>query len=342
MGDERVTAIVVSYNSGAHLRGCLAGLLDDPSGPDRVVVVDNASADDSPDIAEEFSERDARVEVVRSETNLGLAGGVNLALESSEGDYLVVLNPDVTPRAGWMKPLVSLMESDRSVAVACPLILTAGEGRVNSAGQHVHVTGLGFNRHLGERPEEVESDPVDVGGLHGAAFMIRSDALRVLEGWDTTGFLYQEDVALSWDILLSGWRIVFVPESVVAHDYHLTMYPEKLYLLERNRWALLLSHLEPSRLVMIILPIIISELMVWILALIRGPRFLRAKWRSMTWVVTNRVAIQEWRRRVFSRQTYDARTLRRSVRWSYPASQLFGLGAERGVSSRVPPGGLPV
>ena len=337
-----VTAIVVAYNSSAHLEKCLKGILDDPFGPDQLVVVDNASSDDSARIAEEFSRHDDRVEVIRSEDNLGLAGGVNRALESVQSDYLAILNPDVTPRAGWITPLVSLMASDPSIGVACPLVLTSTDGRVNSAGQHVHVTGLGFNRHLGKGPDAVESEPIDVGGLHGAAFVIRTDLLRSLGGWDTTGFLYQEDVALSWDILLSGWRIIFVPESVVAHDYHLTMYPEKLYLLERNRWGLLISHLSASRLALIALPILVSELMVWGLALIRGPRFVRAKWRAVRWVLTNRDAIGDWRDRVFSRPTYDSGNLMRSVRWSYPISQLFGLGAERGDSARVPPGGLPV
>lgn len=342
MGDARVTAIVVTYNSAAHLGDCLDALLSDPEGPGRVVVVDNASADNSAEIADEFSQRDGRVDVIRSDVNLGLAGGVNLAFDSDESDYLAILNPDVTPQSGWLTALTSLMGSDPSIAVGCPLVLTANEGRVNSAGQHVHVTGLGFNRHLGDRPDDVERDPIDVGGLHGAAFVIRSDVLRELKGWDTTGFLYQEDVALSWDVLLSGRRIVFTAESVVSHDYHLTMYPEKLYLLERNRWALLLSHLTASRLAMISLPILLSELMVWGLAALRGSRFLVAKWRSWRWVFRNRSAIRAWRLHVFSRPTYDSANLIRNLHWRYPVKQLFGLGRERGESARVPPGGLPV
>ncbi len=342
MDSPSVTAIVVTYNSGAHLSDCLEGLLDDPSGPAQVVVVDNASADTSLEIGKSFARRDERVLVISSTVNLGLAGAVNLALDSAAGEYLAILNPDVKPLPGWIPPLTAELARDPSIAVACPLVLTAEEGRINSAGQHVHITGLGFNRHLGELPEEVEGSPMDVGGLHGAAFVIRADALRSMGGWDTTGFLYQEDVALSWDVLLSGGRIVFVPGSVVIHDYHLTMYPEKLYLLERNRWALLLSHLTFSRLALISIPMLVSELMVWGLAIIRGPRFMRAKWRAVTWTIANRSAVRDWRRRVFSRPTYDSKNLRRSVRWGYPTSQLFGLGSERGDSKRVPAGGLPV
>ncbi len=237
-------------------------------------------------------------------------------------DYLAVLNPDCTPLDGWLEPLVAALDSKPAAGVACPLVLVEGTDEVNSAGQHVHVTGLGFNRLLHARPEQVGLEPHLVGGLHGVAFLIRADLLRELGGWDQTGFLYHEDVALSWDLLLSGHDIVCVPASRVLHDYHLTMYPEKLYLLERNRWALLLSHLRVGRLVLLSPALILTELMVWGLALVRGSKFLRAKARGYTWVWAHRREIAAWRKRVLGRGTYDAVRLREGTRWSYPILQL--------------------
>jgi hypothetical protein len=148
-------------------------------------------------------------------------------------------------------------------------------------------------------------------------------------------------VALSWDLLLSGRDIVCVPESRVLHDYHLTMYPEKLYLLERNRWALLLSHLGWGRLAGLTPALLLTELMVWGLALVRGPGFLQAKARAYAWVWGHRREIAAWRHRVFARGIYDGARLRRGTRWSYPVLQLGLLGGERGESTRQPPGGLP-
>jgi GT2 family glycosyltransferase len=342
VGNRDVTAIVVNYNSGSDLETCLDSLLADTESLARVLVVDNNSTDLSWQIAETYTTHDPRVALVRLSENLGLAGGVNEVLADADTAYIAVLNPDVAPSPGWLGPLTALLEDDLSIGAACPLVLMADGRHINSAGQHVHVTGLGFNRLLGAGAEAAGDDRVEVDGLHGAAFVIRTELLRDLGGWDTTGFLYQEDVALSWDILLSGKRIVFVPDSRVRHDYHLTMYPEKLYLLERNRWALLLSHLRRSRLLLLSPALLISELLVWGLTFVRGRRFIAAKWQSWIWVWSNRNAISEWRERVFARPTHDSANLRRHTHWSYPISQLSGLGAERGESIRVPPGGLSV
>lgn len=342
MGDPRVTVVIVNYRSGDDLTRCLPGVLTEGRDIARIVVFDNDSRDESWRHAEVFSNSDPAVELVLSEENLGLAGAVDRLLPTITTEYLAVLNPDSTPLVGWLEPLVAELGSNPEAGAVCPLVLVEKTGEVNSAGQHVHVTGLGFNRYLHARPEDVPQEPHVVGGLHGVAFVIRTELLRDLGGWDSTGFLYHEDVALSWDLALSGHDIVCVPQSRVLHDYHLTMYPEKLYLLERNRWALLFSHLRRRRIVLLSPALLLTELMVWFLSLVRGRRFIRAKAAGYRWVWAHRPEIGQWRSKVFGRETYDAARLRRSTRWSYPIAQLGILGGERGTSSRQPPGGLPI
>lgn len=335
-----MTTVVVNYRSGRDLEACLDRLLEDEAHLAKVIVVDNDSRDGSLEGARQRQTSDDRIELVESRVNRGLAGGVNLVLDKVETPYLAILNPDVSVHNGWLGPLVEVMGADPTVGATCPLVVMTGTDQVNSAGQVIHVSGLGFNRNLGSHLESVAGTVEEVGGLHGAAFLIRTDLLRALGGWDDTGFLYHEDVALSWDILLAGSRIVCVPDSVVDHDYHLTMYPDKLHLLERNRWALLLSHLRGGRLVLLGPALIMTELMIWVLCLLRGPRFVIAKTRSYRWLWRQRGAIRVWRDRVFSRPVYDAKRLRRSTVLRYPISQVIALGAERGPSSRVPEGGL--
>ncbi len=342
MAEQAVTAIVVNYQSGNDLETCLPALLGDREHLARVVVVDNSSTDESWRHAAEVAERDSRVLLIRSDRNLGLAGGVNLAMREVSTPYAAVLNPDVTVDPQWLGPLIDEFENHPNTAVACPLISIEGTTEVNSTGQHIHVTGLGFNRGL---HQPADSWPVErqlVGGLHGAAFIVRSEFLRELGGWDERGFLYHEDVALSWDALLAGHDIVCLPESRVTHDYHLTMYPDKYYLLERNRWALLLSHLRVGRLFAISPALALTEVMTWGLALLRGSGFLKAKARAAAWIWKNRSEIRAWRREVFARPSQDASNLYSNTFWSYPLRQMGILGGERGDSSRVPPGGLPV
>lgn len=335
-----MTVLVVNYRSGTHLDDCLRSLFEAEVHPARVIVVDNASGDASAEPARALARGGRPVELIESDVNLGLAGGVNLALGSVSSPYLAILNPDVTVTKGWLRPLVEALD-DPGVAVACPLVTMSGSQLVNSLGQTLHVSGLGFNRFLGRAVEEAAGPPHDVAGLHGAAFVIRTDLLRALGGWDETGFLYHEDVALSWDLLLAGYRIVAAPESVVEHDYHLTMYPDKFYLLERNRWALLLSHLRWRQLLVLVPVLLITEIATWSMAWLRGREFLGAKARSYGWLVRSRGEIAGWRRRVMTRPRNGTSLLLSRLSWRVPLDQVAAVSREGDESPRVPEGGLP-
>jgi hypothetical protein len=300
-----------------------------------VLVVDNASSDGSDSIAEAAAERDDSVRLLRSPTNRGYAGAVNLALAEARGAYVAVLNMDVLVSPGWLDPLIAILEATPDAGAVCPLIvLESDPGRINAAGQDVHVTALGFNRWLEEPRERAGTTPFRVSGLHGAAFLIRREDFESIGGWDESGFLYHEDVELSWLLRLSGREIYCVPASTVRHDYHLTMFPHKLFLLERNRWSMLLADTRlPTRLVLAPL-LALSELMMWGYCLLRGPAFLRAKLDSYRWISGHRERIGERRRFVEGlRRRSDWGVLRR-LRWGYPVDQFVTLGRERGESER--------
>ena len=293
--------------------------------------MDNASSDDSAAIAE----RHDSVRLIRSPTNRGYAGAVNLALAKARGDHIAVLNMDVIANPDWLDPLVSFLEVTPAAGVACPLILLESDpGRINAAGQNLNKSGLGFNRWL-DKPREVAGEvPFQVNGLHGAAFVIRRDLFERLGGWDESGFLYFEDVELSWLLRIAGSEIWCVPASTVVHDYHLTMFPRKLFLLERNRRKMLLADLRGRTRLAISPLLVLTELMIWGYCLLRGPKFLRAKLDSYRWVRSNRHKIGERRGKVDSvRRPSDWEVLG-GLSWGYPLDQFLTLGRERGESER--------
>ena len=164
-----------------------------------------------------------------------------------------------------------------------------------------------------------------------------SSGKRLLEhlgGWDESGFLYFEDVELSWLLRIAGQEVWCVPASTVTHDYHLTMFPHKLFLLERNRWKMLLADLR-GRTRLALSPLLaLSELMMWGYCLLRGPKFLRAKSRSYGWVRANRAQIRRRREQVDSLRRRSDWSMLRGLRWGYPLGQFLTLGRERGESER--------
>jgi GT2 family glycosyltransferase len=164
--------------------------------------------------------------------------------------------------------------------------------------------------------------------------VVRRDLLEELGGWDESGFLYHEDVQLSWLLRLAGREIHCVPASTVSHDYHLTMFPQKLFLLERNRGAMLFADLRAHTRLALSPLLALSELMLWGYCLLRGPKFLRAKLDSYRWIGRHRDRIRERRRFVESVRRRSDWGLLRGLRWGYPLDQFLTLGRERGESGR--------
>ena len=214
--------------------------------------------------------------LLRSTTNLGYAGAVNLVLPDLTGPFVAVLNMDTVPEAGWLEPLVTVVARPEIGAVN-PLLLLADGVHVNAAGQIVHVTGLGFNRGLGQPASAFDVAPFGVSGVQGAAFLMRTSVLREIGGMDDAGFLYHEDVNLSWLLSLAGYDLYCVPQSRVRHDYFLSMVAPKYFLLERNRWTLLLAYVPPLALVALLPAITVTEILGWGYALLKAPAF---SWRN--------------------------------------------------------------
>jgi GT2 family glycosyltransferase len=336
-----VSLIVVNYNGAERLTGCLDSLIADEYPAQQLIVVDNASTDGSRAVLNQLASLHREVEVLWSDRNLGYAGGVNFALGSARGEFIAVLNMDITVKAGWIAPLVEFLRQRPDVGAVNPLIALADGKRINAAGQDIHVTGLGFNRWLGRSVEDIGHSPFRVSGIQGGAFLIRRALLERIGGMDTTGFLYHEDVNLSWLLRLMGFDLYCVPESVAYHDYFLTMYPGKLHLLERNRWAMLIAYLRWSSMILLSPALLITECLLWGYCLLRGWEFMRAKIASYRWTLRHWPQIKHRRRLAESMRVISDWKLLSKLRWMYAIDQFMTLGRERGDSQRQPAGGLP-
>jgi hypothetical protein len=248
---------------------------------------------------------------------------------------------DAAVDPGWLGPLVVCLESHPDAGAASPLLALADGLHVNALGQDVHVTGLGFNRGLGAPIADAPREPFPVPGIQGAAFLVRRALVDRMGGLDESGFLYHEDVDLSWLLRMMGHSLWCVPASRVRHDYFLSMYPEKLHLLERNRWAMLLTCLAPASLAALAPVLTLTEALVWSYCLVRGPAFLRAKARTFAWLWRQRATLRARRARAQSLRRRPDRDVLAALRWRYSARQFLALARERGPGARQPWGGPP-
>lgn len=340
-GCPLMSIVVVNYNGGERLVSCLESLILDTDPVREILVVDNASTDGSRTILRDVAALHPEITMLWSERNLGYAGAVNLALDRARGEFIAVLNMDMTVKPGWARSQLEFLREHPNAGAVNPLIALLDGKRVNAVGQDIHITGLGFNRGLGQPIERIGRAPFRVSGIQGGAFIIRRALLQKIGGMDTAGFLYHEDVNLSWLLQLMGFELYCVPEGVVLHDYVLSMYPEKLYLLERNRWAMLLAYLHWSSLVFLSPILLLTECLVWGYCILRGWAFMRGKMASYRWVLRRWRQITNRRRFAESVRARPDWRILGNLNWRYTLDQFVILGRERGSSLRQPVGGLP-
>jgi GT2 family glycosyltransferase len=329
-----VTIIVVNFNGEEFLHSCLRSILAGSYPAREIFVIDNASTDGSRAFLTELGSGTEDVRVIQNSVNLGFAGAANLGAEIATGKYLAIVNMDLEVDRGWLEPLVKFLETCPSAAAVNPLITLKDGLHINTAGEDIHVTGLGFTRMLGRPTEEAGTSPIPVPGVSGAAFLIRRDVYLGLGGMDSAGFLYHEDVNLSWMLRRSGFDLYCIPASRVSHDYSLSVYPLKLQLLERNRWAMLLAYLNVGTLTLLSPFLFLTEILVWGYCVLRGWSFLRAKAVSYTSLTRQLPRILARRRAVLPMRAVSDWRVLRSFRVSYPWGQFFSLVRERGPSRR--------
>jgi GT2 family glycosyltransferase len=293
-GDRRAAVVIVTYNGAAHIRPCLQSLLASGVDAHQVLVVDNASRDETVRIVQkEFP----AVRVLPGARNLGYGEAGNRGAEASDAEYLLIMNQDVVSTGGWVRRLIAELDSDPTIALATPKILIKQEpGRINACGNTPHYTGITTCRGYG-RPADAFSRSEDVAAVSGAAFAIRTSVFRALGGFDPAFFLYLEDTDLSLRALLAGYRSICAPSAVVLHDFEPRFAPNKLFFLERNRPATLLKLYRWRTLLLLLPALVLAEAMVWGYAALGGRGRLWAKCRAYSWLLTALPTILEARER---------------------------------------------
>lgn len=213
--------VIPNLNGGEELISAVNSLFNQTTLP-HVIVVDNASTDGS---AEKALEQFPAIEVIRHETNLGYAGGVNPGFKraiSLKADYVAPFNDDAVADKEWLEKLVRFMDEHPEVGAACPKVITADKERLDSTGDYYTNWGLPYPRGRRSYKLNKYDRETDIFAASGAASLFRVSALRKVGLFDEDFFAYYEDVDLSFRLQLAGWKISFVPESIVYHHIGMT------------------------------------------------------------------------------------------------------------------------
>jgi GT2 family glycosyltransferase len=327
----RASIVMVSYNSKHKLMPCLKSVLRALPDDCELIVVDNASVEDNADaIAASFPE----IALIRSDKNLGFAGGCNLGVRYAQGKQLIFLNPDTLVEPGWLDGLLApFAKDDRIGLVTSQILLMADPGRLNTCGCNIHITGLTLCRGMGQ-PRDSYTQVDEVGAISGAAFAIRRNLFDKLGGFDEVMFLYLEDTDLSWRARLAGYKTVYTPASLVLHDYELRITPMKVFWEERNRYLMLLKSFTWPTLI-ILLPVYgLAELITWSFVLLKDRHNIANKVHAYGWIFANWRVVMRARKATQALRVVPDRTLLKSTGFKLDFDQAAG-GLVAGVARFV-------
>ena len=246
--DVQISIITINYNGLKDTCELIETLpLEDKSL--EVIVVDNASKEDEASIIEK---RFPKVKVIRSDKNLGFAGGNNLGIKAAQGKYLFFINNDTVFRsekgkvnsekfASAFQPLINRLESSPKIGLVCPKIRFAwGNNPIQFAGYTplsritVRNSAIGCGEPDNGQYDTAHPTPY----AHGAAMMVKRDVIEKVGMMPECYFLYYEELDWSMIIRRAGYDIWYEPACTIFHKESQATgqnSPLRTYYLTRNR-----------------------------------------------------------------------------------------------------------
>ena len=202
--------VIVTWNGRQRLGPCLEHLARQTA-PHRVIVVDNASTDGTPEMVRE---RHPEVDVIEMDENVGFGRGVNAGAAAGQGDAIVLVNDDVEIDETCLEALLAPLGQDPAVGMVAGLTTIPGSGLVDGFGIELDVTLAAYNRLRGGPAGET---PGVLAGPSGGLAAYRRAAFEEAGGFDERLFAYGEDVDLALRLRLAGWDAAAAPAARGVH-----------------------------------------------------------------------------------------------------------------------------
>lgn len=241
-----VSIIILNYNAGQLLIDCVESILKTNYPNYEVIVVDNASKDNS---QTKCKERFPTIIPIENTENLGYCEGNNVGIRQAKGDFLVILNPDTLVEPDWLMQLMLAYEQNGEGLYQPKFLTTTDHKILMSTGNMIQLFGFGYSRSKGQVDTGIFDRIEQIGYASGTCLFISAKTMHNLGMFDSFLFAYHDDLDLGWRAALQGINSYYVPKSIVYHPpegFSFRWSSFKFYLLERNRQYCLLTHYSHS------------------------------------------------------------------------------------------------
>ena len=220
---------IVSYQTAPYLQDCLGSIYaNPPQGEFEIIVADNGSSDGT---AQMLREEFPRVTLLENPSNLGFTAPMNMALRRSQGEYLLLLNPDTLVHPKTFDQLIDFMEQRPQVGICGPKVLNTDgslqkpcrRGEPRPLAVIAYFLGLyrlfPKSRQLGGYLMSYmgEDETHEVAGVAGSCMLIRRQVVSQIGYLDERYFAYQEDADYCFQARKAGWKVYYYPAAHITH-----------------------------------------------------------------------------------------------------------------------------
>jgi len=293
--------IVINYNGEKFLEKCLFSLRNLNYQNYEVILVDNASTDDSVKFVKKYF---PWVKVVENRKNEWFSEGCNIGFRYAKGDYIVFMNNDIEAHPDFLREMARTVRSDPSIGICgCKVLLLDNRNVINVVGGFFCdiygycLSPVGYLEVDHHQYDQIKTVFVVIGGC----MLVKREVLEKIGGFDSKYLLNQEDLDLCWRTQLLGYEIAVNPLAVVYHksggwsrssDLNLrdkiARKSQVRFLTERNTLRTLIKNYKDSTLLEVLpkyFALLIAEISLFLL--IGKIRFALADIKSVMWNISN-------------------------------------------------------
>jgi len=283
--NTKVSIIILNFNAGQLLLNCVESVFNSSYSNIEVIVVDNASVDNS---HHKCKEQFDKIRLIENKQNLGYCEGNNVGIREAIGEFIVILNPDTIVEQNFIMELISAFKKHGEGLYQPKIISLYEKNIIQSTGNMLHLFGFGFARDKGVLDSLQRQEIEQIGYASGTCLFTSQKTLKKIGMLDSFLFLYHDDLDLGWRAAHLGIKSYYAPTAVIYHaeSYSLKWSSKKFFWLERNRKYCLLTHYSNDTYKKMRPYLLLVEMMVWIFYISKG--FITAKIKAELDIIKNK------------------------------------------------------
>ena len=236
-----ISIVILNYNAGNLLIDCVDSIQKSNYKKFEIIVVDNISKDKS---HKKCKEKFPDIKLIENSENLGYCEGNNVGLRVTNGEFVVILNPDTIVDPSWLSELLYAYRKNGDGIYQPKFLASTDHSMLLSTGNMIQIFGFGYSRAKGDIDKKQYENFEKINFASGTCIFTSKKIIEEIGLFESFLFAFHDDFELCWRGALIGINSFYVPSAIVYHPiegYSFKWSPLKFKLLERNRKYCLLT-----------------------------------------------------------------------------------------------------